>query len=146
MAVTRQLGLILAHLMRSGIRVFLLEKYRYNVAVNKSTEWQFAFEAEIAGAERARQQGNEGKARVCARRAAGIVIGEFYRRRGITLSSVSAYDLLQLAASSADLPPQAAELCGHLLERLTPEFTLPVPVDLVSDARMLKSMLLDPTV
>ena len=45
--------------------------------------WQLNIEAEFEKAEQARRRGNEGQARVCARRAAGIAIREYltWRKR-----------------------------------------------------------------
>jgi hypothetical protein len=40
-----------------------------------------------------RARGNEGQARVCARRAAGAVLREYFQRRGLPVRSPSAYDL-----------------------------------------------------
>lgn len=56
--------------------------------------FQEQIEQEFALAEQARARGNEGQARVCARRAAGIAIREYLTRRGIRPPSASAYDLL----------------------------------------------------
>jgi len=42
---------------------------------------QAPVEKELAQAHKARAMGNEGQARVCARRAAGIAIREWYKRR-----------------------------------------------------------------
>jgi hypothetical protein len=109
-------------------------------------DWEIAFENELRLGERARLNGNEGRARVCARRAAGIVISEYFKRKGNRLSSTSAYDLLNIALQEPDLPPQAAEICQHLSLRLAPDFSLPIPADLLSEARMLKSVLLQEAV
>ncbi|MBM2849365.1 MAG: hypothetical protein HW418_2307 [Anaerolineales bacterium] len=42
---------------------------------------QATVERELAQAHKARAAGNEGQARVCARRAAGIALREWYKRR-----------------------------------------------------------------
>ncbi len=57
-------------------------------------EWESNFEAEIRHAQEARDQGNEGKARVCARRAAGVVIGAYFSSQNVSTSSASAYERL----------------------------------------------------
>ena len=68
-------------------------------------DWQTDIEAEFEKAEQARARGNEGQARVCARRAAGIAIREYLTRRGICPPSASAYDLLNLLKDDSVFPP-----------------------------------------
>jgi hypothetical protein len=104
--------------------------------------WQTTFEAEILQAEQARLAGNEGMARVCARRAAGAAAGEYFRRQGIDMDSPSAYDRLRYLGDLGNISPQARQATEHLLRRLTPEFTLPVQADLIAEARLLRQELL----
>jgi hypothetical protein len=108
-----------------------------------SSKWQNAFEAEMAAAETARQAGKEARARVCARRAAGVVLGEYFQRSGIAPTGTSAYDLLKQLQDVPGLPPLVAQIGAHFLLRATPEFTLPIPVDLIAEARWLKRALLE---
>jgi len=98
-------------------------------------DWQTDIEAEFEKAEQARARGNEGQARVCARRAAGIAIREYLTRRGIRPPSVSAYDLLNLLKDDPSLSPDLKLIADHLTLRVTEEFKLPVDVDLVSEAK-----------
>lgn len=100
-------------------------------------DWQTALRQEFEMAEMARARGNEGQARVCARRAAGIALREYFRRRGIKVRSSSAYDLLQVFSRLADTPPHQQERAAHLIVRVTEEFKLPVHVDLIEEARLL---------
>jgi len=92
-------------------------------------------EAEFQKAEEARARGNEGQARVCARRAAGIAIREYLTRRGIRPPSTSAYDLLNLIKEDTHLSPALRLATDHLTLRVTEEFKLPVDADLVTEAR-----------
>lgn len=94
-------------------------------------------EAEFLRAERARERGNEGQARVCARRAAGIAIREYLARRGTRLPHLGAYDLLNLLKNDPALSPDLAPLVDHLTLRVTEEFKLLVDADLVAEARLL---------
>jgi hypothetical protein len=94
-------------------------------------------EAELENAERARLAGNEGRARVCARRAAGIAARDFLTRRGLRLRNTSAYAALQVLAEFPSLPPDLRLAAIHLTTVVTGAFTLPVEVDLISDARKL---------
>jgi HEPN domain-containing protein len=104
--------------------------------------WQAELDAEFEGAMQSRIKKNEGRARVCARRAAGIAIRETLQRRGIRPSSNSAYDLLSLLMQEARLPPDLMEAVDHLTMRVTEEFKLPVDADLIEDARSLCRWLL----
>jgi hypothetical protein len=105
-------------------------------------QWQLHFDAEIQQAETARLAGNEGMARVCARRAAGWVVGEYFRRREIPFESPSAYERLQVLLQIPNVDDKTKELAGHFLVRITPEHELPINADLIAEARWLKASLL----
>jgi HEPN domain-containing protein len=98
-------------------------------------DWQTKIKAEFEKAEEARGRGNEGQARVCARRAAGIAIREYLLRQGIRPPSVSAYDLLNLLKQDPRISPDLKQIADHLTLRVTEEFKLPVNADLVAEAR-----------
>jgi hypothetical protein len=104
--------------------------------------WQSLLDKELAQAERARAAGNEGMARVCARRAAGIITGEYFRRRAARVASISAYDRLRQLALEPDLDTEVRSITMHLLLRITPDHTLPVDADLIADTRRLAQLLL----
>ncbi len=106
------------------------------------TDWKAKLEQEFARAADARARGNEGQARVCARRAAGIAAREYYARRGQPVRTPSAYDLLHNIAEEPDLSPEIKQAAAYLTMRVTEEFTLPVDVDLVDQARKLTDGLL----
>lgn len=97
--------------------------------------WQAQITAEFEKAEQARARGNEGQARVCARRAAGIAVREHLTRQGIHPPSVSAYDLLNQLKEDSALAPHLKQIADHLTLRVTEEFKLPVKVDLLAEAR-----------
>jgi hypothetical protein len=105
-------------------------------------DWQSDIQAEFARAAQARQRNNEGQARVCARRAAGIAVREYLSRRGTHPPSSSAYDLLNLVKEDPFLPADLKQIAEHLTVRVTEEFKLPVDVDLVAEARDLCERLL----
>jgi HEPN domain-containing protein len=106
--------------------------------------WQTEINAELEKAEQARARGNEGQARVCARRAAGIAIREYLTRQGIRPPSVSAYDLLNQIKSDPCLSPNLQLIAEHLTLRVNEEFKLPVNADLVAEARTFCEELLRP--
>jgi len=98
--------------------------------------------AEFERAEQVRARNNEGQARVCARRAAGIAIREYLTRKGIRPPSTSAVDLLNLLKDDPLLSPELELIVDHLTLRVTEEFKLPVDADLVAEARVLCDELL----
>ena len=98
--------------------------------------------AELQKAEQARARGNEGQARVCARRAAGIAIREYLIRKGIRPPSASAMDLLNLLKEDPLLSPDLKLIADHLTLRVTEEFKLPINADLIAEARTLCDELL----
>lgn len=114
--------------------------------MESSSSWHARFSKEIGQAEAARSEGNEGKARVCARRAAGIVAREALRRQGITLSDPSAYVVLRYYNELPELSPNTREIISHFLLRITTDGDLPVKADLIHEARWLAQELLsDPS-
>jgi hypothetical protein len=104
--------------------------------------WKEKANQELDQARQARLAGNEGKARVCARRAAGHILGEYFQRQALPDPGPSAYSRLQALLALPDLPPQVRELAGHFVLRTTPEFTLPVEADLIGEATRLSELLL----
>lgn len=105
-------------------------------------DWITHYDREITQAEAARAAGNEGRARVCARRAAGAVISEYMRRQGLQPRGPSAYDRVRDLLDLPDISPEVRQAAGHFLLRVTPEFTLPEEIDLIDEARWLRRTLL----
>jgi hypothetical protein len=99
-------------------------------------------EKEFKQAQKARAGNNEGRARVCARRAAGIAIRDYLTRTGISIPSQSAYDLLNLIKQQALLPADLKLVADHLTVRVTEEFKLPIDADLIAESRQLCEWLL----
>jgi hypothetical protein len=113
--------------------------------VNTKIDWEDAFASEIENAEVARASGNEGKARVCARRAAGIAAGEYFTRRGTPSRQGSAYSNLQRLHDQPDLPEPIRKIAAHFLERITEDHELPSRANLIAEARLLADKLLKET-
>jgi hypothetical protein len=88
------------------------------------------------GAE-ARSQGFEGRARVCARRAAGAAVREYLDMRGLPAPGPSAYDLLAYLQELPGLPVVLGEAARNLLLKVDESFHLPVEVDLLAEAAWL---------
>jgi HEPN domain-containing protein len=106
-------------------------------------DWQEQIENEFQRAELARANNNEGQARVCARRAAGLAIREYLNRKGTPPArTASAYDLLNQLKDAPLLSPDLNLIIHHLTLRVTEEFKLPVDADLVAEAKTLCNELL----
>jgi hypothetical protein len=101
--------------------------------------------AELELAKAARAAGNEGRARVSARRAAGMASRSFLTRhkiqhynsyQGNTRSS-SAYEALRTLAAFPGLVPELKQAAIHLTMRVSGEFQLPSGIDLIDEAQKL---------
>lgn len=100
-------------------------------------DWNTQLKNEFEKAKQARIHKNEGQARVCARRAAGIAARAYLNRQGIQMPSMSAYDLLNALKENIQLPPDMQAIAEHLTMRVNQDFELPIQADLVSEARIL---------
>ncbi len=93
----------------------------------------------------ARSAGNEGRARVCARRAAGLAARDFLSLHHVNsfaadqegLRRNSAYAALQTLAAFPGLSPDLKRAAMNLTMRVTPNFQLPNGIDLIDEARKL---------
>jgi hypothetical protein len=99
-------------------------------------------DAEFERAQQARARSNEGQARVCARRAAGIAAREYFARKGEMIRTPSAYDLLNLLTEDSSLPDDLHQIAAHLTLRVNEEFKLPPDIDLIAEAKKLCDELL----
>ena len=108
----------------------------------KSSKWFQELQKEIEQAEAAREAGNEGMSRVCARRAAGKVVGEYFHLKGVDLGKIGAYDRLRYLINQVDTLPEIRQVAEHFVLRVTPKRTLPVEADLIAEARWLFTTLL----
>ena len=106
-------------------------------------DWKARLDSEFERAQAARARGNEGQARVCARRAAGIAIREYYARLGQSIRTPSAYDLLRLLTEEPHLAPDIKQAAAYLTLRVTEEFKLLVDIDLIKEAQILCNGLLE---
>lgn len=106
------------------------------------SDWKKEFEAEMRRGYAVRLEGNEGQARVCARRAAGAALREFLRRQGATHITTNAYELLHDFLTREDLPDDIRRAARLLVLRVNESFALPVDADLLDEARRLAAWLL----
>jgi hypothetical protein len=93
-------------------------------------------EAELEKGLQARLAGNEGRARVCARRAAGIAARDFLARKDVQVKG-NAYEVLKTLEAFPGLSSDLQSAASHLTMRVSEEFTLPAGIDLILEARKL---------
>ena len=100
---------------------------------------------ELERAKAARAAGNEGQARVCARRAAGLAARSFLTRHEVRrfeppqggIRSAGVYEALQTLAMFPGLAPDLKQAAVHLTKRVSREFHLPPGIDLIDEAHKL---------
>lgn len=85
-------------------------------------------------ARQSRLEGNEGRARVCARRAAGAAAQGFLRKAGLGDRSENALDSLRALKAELELPARVERAVDFLLQRVDSEYNLPPDVDLIAEA------------
>lgn len=90
-------------------------------------ELQFALEAQA--------EGNAGKARVCARRAAGLAIRAYYQRRDGAGWGGDAIAQLKRLQSDASAPEHVRAAAARLTTKVDFDHSLPFAEDPVADAR-----------
>lgn len=94
--------------------------------------WQ-EVDKELIAARAARSAGNEGKARVCARRAAGKALQTSGLSSGPPLAAIG------LFLDSHQLPYEVQEACSHLLLPVNEQYRLADGIDLISDTEKIVS-------
>ncbi len=104
--------------------------------------WKTRMIRELLQAESAREAGNEGRARVCARRAAGIIAGEYLSRHGQSSSTSSSYDLLRRLLADPSLAPETREIVAHFILKVDENHMLPDEIDLIDETQRLANSLL----
>jgi hypothetical protein len=101
-----------------------------------------AIEEEFTVAHASRLSGNEGRARVCARRAAGLAIGIYFENQTAEKPTGNAYKLLQWFSEQEEIPEELQRSARRLIVRVTPEYELPHEEDPIDDARSIVSAVL----
>ncbi len=109
------------------------------------TTWKTAAEEEIRLGLEERAQGMEGRARVRARRAAGHIVGEYFRRAGIPDPGPNAYERLKLLLTLPTIPAEARIAARYLTMKVNMQFQLPPGVDLFTETQRLSQALLGET-
>ncbi|MGM0373194.1 MAG: hypothetical protein ACQEQQ_02065 [Chloroflexota bacterium] len=105
--------------------------------MEKNEGWQRKVQQELAMAHQARREGNEGQARVCARRAAGFAAEAYFQQRGFDPPAHNAYQLLERLGEEGHLPDPVRETLSLLTLRVNKAFELPPGVDLIRESKKL---------
>ena len=98
---------------------------------------------ELEKARSARSNGNEGMARVLARRAAGLSIRAYLQERNEALSDLSLNKLIKEESVRNLLPPIIHEELDRLCMRVDVNYQLPGNIDLINDAQTIMNILND---
>jgi hypothetical protein len=91
--------------------------------------------SELKDAFRSRQIGNEGRARVCARRAAGWAIGWYVETNGLGVSHGNALEHLKWLSDYASIPESLRQAAIRLSTTIETDRSLPFDEDPLEDAR-----------
>ncbi len=89
---------------------------------------------ELLLAKQSRIEGNEGRARVCARRAAGAAAQAYLQQAGYRDRADNALESLRKLKGDLDLPERIEVSIRCLLQRVDEEHNLPQDMDLITEA------------
>ena len=111
------------------------------------SNWPAKIRSELETGKRAQERGNEGMARVCARRAAGWAANAFLEEQGIHIRAKSSFQRLLYLKDSDLLPRETRESLERLTLSLEKDDTQgesywPLDVDLLDEARQVIQALL----
>lgn len=98
---------------------------------------------ELDKARSARANGNEGMARVLARRSAGLSIRAFLQQKNEALSNLSLNKLIKEESVRNLLPPIIHKELDRLCMRVDVNYHLPGNMDLINDAQTIMNILND---
>ena len=98
--------------------------------------------SEFKAAHRARLEGKEGRARVCARRAAGWAVSIMRSQTEVCDDETNAYDMLKWLAQQVDTPDLVQSAATRLTTRVSHDHTLPFPEDPIEYAAIIVETLL----
>ena len=100
-------------------------------------------EKEFATATQARKAGNDGKVRVCARRAAGVAITLWLKSHSRERWGADAMNQLENLKLDESMPQSVRDAAVHLTTKITQQITAPFSTDPVQDSRIIIDYLLE---
>lgn len=112
----------------------------------RMNDWRVRVDDALEMAEAARDRGNEGMARVCARRAAGWTVRAYLETQGVDLQTTSVIKHMRYMFNVEGLKFETKTILEHMLvakqkDDLESDSYFPLEVDLVAEARQLISHL-----
>ena len=102
---------------------------------------QIQIQEELLLAKQSRIEGNEGRARVCARRAAGAAVKVYLEQMNLASKSDSVLRSLEIFHTALDLPDRISSAVGRLIQRVDEEHNLPDEIDLIHEAYLVLDFL-----
>lgn len=105
--------------------------------MTESRQARVAAESEMDAVREALRAGNDGKARVCARRAAGVVLRPYYAGTGATGGGPDAMNLLLRASDDRSLPDRVRVAALRLTTKVAERDSRPFSEDPAGDARII---------
>jgi len=102
----------------------------------KPAETQIQIQGELLLAKQSRKEGNEGRARVCARRAAGTAAQLFLARQQKIVKVENSFQSLKTLKDKEELPDRVQLAVSRLIQRVNEDHQLPAEIDLVHEARL----------
>jgi len=97
---------------------------------------QIQIQEELLLAKQSRIEGNEGRARVCARRAAGAAVKLYLGKMDLVSQSDSAMQSLKKFQTTIDLPDRIDKAVSWLIQRVDENHNLPDEIDLIHEANL----------
>ena len=91
---------------------------------------------ELLLAKQSREEGKEGRARVCARRAAGAAAQGYNLQVGYDDRAGNVLESLQAMKQTVNLPERVEKAIDCLLLKVDPDYNLPLDVDLITEAEI----------
>jgi hypothetical protein len=89
---------------------------------------------ELLLAKQSRREGNEGRARVCARRAAGAAAQNYLLQAGVSDRKENVLESLHKMKQAMKLPEHVEKAIDRLLLKVDTDLSLPLDIDLISEA------------
>lgn len=96
--------------------------------------WQIQAEKEIRVGRDALQSGLHGRARVCARRAAGIAARAYLQTTNRSFAPGNNFSLLNVLSQDEHLPATIQKSAFNLCLRVNEQYELPAELDLLEEA------------
>lgn len=106
-------------------------------------ELQEAINLEFENALTSRREGNEGKARVCARRATGLAIRVHYEELEESIPTTNSLLILKWFADQPQFSDELRKAASRLTVHVTADHNLPHQEDPLADAKFLINAMLE---